>query len=60
MKKKTYVLLASCIPIWGCASFTRCEKTSTSGEGQPPVIVESYAPSKHRLTTVAYYLLDSP
>jgi hypothetical protein len=48
MNKKIYVLLAFCILIWGCASFTRCEKTSTSGKGQPPVIVDSYAPSQIR------------
>ena len=48
MNKKIYVLLALCILIWGCASFTRCEKTSTSGKGQPPVILDSYAPSQIR------------
>jgi hypothetical protein len=48
MNKKIYVLLAFCVLISGCASFTRCEKTSTSGTGQPPVIIDSYAPSKIR------------
>ena len=48
MNKKIYVLLALCILISGCASFTRCEKISTSGKGQPPVILDSYAPSKIR------------
>jgi len=48
MNKKIYVLLAFCILIWGCVSFTRCEKTSTSGNGQPPVILDSYAPSQIR------------
>jgi hypothetical protein len=48
MSKKAYVLLALCILIGGCASFTRCEKISTSGQGQPPVILDSYAPSQIR------------
>ena len=48
MNKKIYVLLAVCILISGCASFTRCEKISTSGTGQPPVILDSYAPSQIR------------
>jgi hypothetical protein len=48
MNKKIYVLLALSILISGCASFTRCEKTSTSGKGQPPVILDSYAPSQIR------------
>jgi len=48
MNKKIYVLLAFSILISGCASFTRCEKTSTSGKGQPPVILDSYAPSQIR------------
>jgi hypothetical protein len=48
MSKKIYVLLALCILISGCASFTRCEKDSTSGKGQPPVILDSYAPSQIR------------
>ena len=48
MNKKIYVLLALCILISGCASFTRCEKISTSGKGQPPVILDSYAPSQIR------------
>lgn len=48
MNKKIYVLLASCILMWGCASFTRCEKTSPSGKGQPPEILDSYAPSHIR------------
>ena len=48
MNKKIYVFLAVCILISGCASFTRCEKTSTSGKGQPPVILDSYAPSQIR------------
>ena len=48
MSKKIYVLLAFSIFISGCASFTRCEKTSTSGKGQPPVILDSYAPSHIR------------
>ena len=48
MSKKIYVFLALCILISGCASFTRCEKDSTSGKGQPPVILDSYAPSKIR------------
>src|SRR5210317_746289 len=46
MNKKIYVLLAFSILISGCASFTRCEKTSTTGKGQPPVILASYAPSQ--------------
>ena len=48
MNKKIYVLLGLCILISGCASFTRCEKISTSGMGQPPVILDSYAPSQIR------------
>ena len=48
MNKKIYVLLALSMLISGCASFTRCEKTSTSGKGQPPVILDSYAPSHIR------------
>jgi hypothetical protein len=48
MNKKIYLLLALCILISGCASFTRCEKISTSGKGQPPVILDSYAPSQIR------------
>ena len=48
MNKKIYVLLALCVLISGCASFTRCEKISTSGKGQPPVILDSYAPSQIR------------
>ena len=57
MNKKIYVLLALCILISGCASFTRCEKISTSGKGQPPVIFDSYAPSQIRPgTTWRVYL----
>jgi hypothetical protein len=57
MNKKIYVLLALCILISGCASFTRCEKISTSGKGQPPVILDSYAPSQIRPgTTWRVYL----
>ena len=48
MNKKIYVLLALSILISGCASFTRCETTSTSDKGQPPVILDSYAPSQIR------------
>ena len=48
MNKTIYVLLAVCVLISGCASFTRCDKISTSGEGQPPVILDSYAPSQIR------------
>ena len=48
MNNKIYVLIAFCILIWGCASFTRCEKTSTLGKGQSPVILDSYAPSQIR------------
>ena len=48
MSKKTNFLLALCILVSGCASFTRCEKISTSGKGQPPVILDSYAPSQIR------------
>ena len=48
MNKKIYVLLALSILISGCASFTRCDKTSTSDKGQPPVILDSYAPSQIR------------
>ena len=48
MSKKIYVLLALCILFSGCASFTRCEKISTSGKGQPPVILDSYAASQIR------------
>ena len=48
MNKKIYVLLALSILISGCASFTRCEKTSTSDKGQPPVILDSYAASQIR------------
>ena len=48
MSKKIHVLLALSILISGCASFTRCEKTSTSDKGQPPVILDSYAPSQIR------------
>jgi len=48
MSKKIYVLLALCILISGCASLTRCEKTSTSDKGQPPIILDSYAPSQIR------------
>ena len=48
MNKKIYVLVALCILVSGCASFTRCDKISTSGTGQPPVILDSYAPSQIR------------
>ena len=48
MSKKIYFLLALCILVSGCASFTHCDKVSTSGAGQPPVILDSYAPSEIR------------
>jgi len=48
MNKRIYVLLAFCTLIWGCASFTQCEKISTPGKGQPPVILDSYASSQIR------------
>lgn len=48
MNKRIYILLAFCTFIWGCASFTQCEKISTSGKGQPPIILDSYAPSQIR------------
>ena len=48
MNKKIYVFVALCILVSGCASFTRCDEISTSGTGQPPVILDSYAPSQIR------------
>jgi hypothetical protein len=48
MNKRSYVVLAISVLIWGCASFTQCEKISTSGKGQPPVILDSYAPDEIR------------
>ena len=57
MSKKSYVLLALCILVSGCASFTQCDKIPTSGKGQPPVILDSYAPSQIRPgTTWRVYL----
>jgi hypothetical protein len=57
MNKKIYILLALCFLISGCASFTRCDEIPTSGKGQPPVILDSYAPSQIRPgTTWKVYL----
>jgi hypothetical protein len=48
MKKRIYLVLGLSALIWGCASFTNCEKISTSGKGQPPVILDSFAVSEIR------------
>jgi hypothetical protein len=48
MKKRIYLVLGLSALIWGCATFTNCEKISTSGKGQPPVILDSFAVSEIR------------
>ena len=48
MKKRIIVVLGLSVLIWGCASFTNCKKISTSGKGQPPEILDSFAASEIR------------
>lgn len=48
MRKGIYFVLAFSAFIWGCVSSIDCKKISTSGKGQPPVILASYAATEAR------------